>query len=380
MKKVVVRSIVDDKRVVTVLDLDYLYRYIMNHVSLELSNLIEACYYPKVNNIFRDLLSMCNTNEAALMKYSMEKYGEQRSQFKLVHDPYTTLLVLIVQEYLKVHNYAAAQMAFHLFSLRTYSNTLYHFTTSKKNGNKKALCIKDIFSSALESLSANHIFRKKKTVAASIIYFSNDVFSKFKNALLEDDSNKIFAMIYSLKNRIKQSVRSLMNKYYEIYKNNQHNTVGDDPDYDPSHETKLKAFINKISDDICVYRKRNSVAIQQAQSITKFNKKLSVEYSEAIARPEFSDYINLAYYLMLKDLPDTNIVKQTKFLDYIRSQMAVKSTKQKVYFKKVIEDIHQKVINLLGLEKWYNSLTIQSKGVSRNYIAYYLAIYLRYYV
>ena len=207
MKKIVIKSIVDDRRVVTVLDLDYLYRYIMNHVSIELSNLVEACYYPKTNNIFRDLLSMCNTNEQALVQYSIEKYGEQRSQFKLVHDPYTTLLVLIVQEYLKAHNYAAAQMAFHLFSLRTYSNTLYHFTTSKKNGNKKALCIKDIFSSALESLSANHIFRKKKTVAASIIYFSNDVFSKFKNALIDDDSNKIFTMIYSLKNRIKQSVR-----------------------------------------------------------------------------------------------------------------------------------------------------------------------------
>ena len=83
---------------------------------------------------------------------------------------------------------------------------------------------------------------------------------------------------------------------------------------------------------------------------------------------------------MLKDLPDTNVVKQTKFLDYIRAQMAIKSTKQKVYFKKVVEEIHQKVINLLGLERWYNGLTIQSKGVSRNYIAYYLAIYLRYYV
>ena len=380
MKKIVIRSIVDDRRVVTVLDLDYLYRYIMNHVSLELSNLVEACYYPKTNNIFRDLLSMCNTNEKALIQYSIEKYGEQRAQFKLVHDPYTTLLILIVQEYLKVHNYAAAQMAFHLFSLRTYSNTLYHFTTSKKNGNKKALCIKDIFSSALESLSANHIFRKKKTVAASIIYFSNDVFNKFKNALIEDDSNKIFTMIYSLKNRIKQSVRSLMNKYYDIYKHNQHNTIGDEQDYDTTKETKLKAFINKISDDMCVYRKRNSVAIQQAQSITKFNKKLAVEYTEAMARPDFSDDINLAYYLMLKDLPDTNVVKQTKFLDYIRAQMAIKSTKQKVYFKKVVEEIHQKVINLLGLERWYNGLTIQSKGVSRNYIAYYLAIYLRYYV
>lgn len=380
MKPIVIRSIVDDKKVVTVLDLDYLYRYIMNHVSLEFSNLIESCYYPKTNTIFKDLLNMCNTNEKALIEYSIEKYGEQRSQFKLVHDPYTTLLILIVQEYLKVHNYSAAQMTFHLFSLRTYSNTLYHFTTSKKNGNKKSLCINDVFTSALESLSNNHIFKKKKTIAASIIYFSNDVFSKYKTAMVEDDSNRIFSMIYSLKNRIKQSVRSLMNKYYEIYKNKQSNAVGDNPDYDPTREAKLKAFINKVAEDMCVYRKRNSVAIQQAQSITKFNKKLAVQFSETIASPQFIDDVSLAYYLILKNVNDMGFIKQSKFMDWIRANMSIKSTKQKLYFKLVIDQMLQKVINLLHLEEWYNGITIQSKGVSRNFIAYYLAIYLRYYI
>jgi len=380
MKPIVIRSIVNDKKVVTVLDLDYLYRYIMQHVSMEFSNLIETCYYPKTNNIFKDLLSMCNTNEKALTEYSIEKYGEQRSQFKLVHDPYTTLLILIVQEYLKVHNYAAAEMAFHLFSLRTYSNTLYHFTTSKKNGNKKSLCINDVFASAMESLSSNHIFKKKKTIAASIIYFSTDVFTKYKTALIEDDSNRIFSMIYSLKNRIKQSVRSLMVKYYEIYKNKLANSVGDNPDYDPTREAKLKAFINKVAEDMCVYRKRNSVAIQQAQAITKFNKKLAVQFAETIASPQFVDDISLAYYLILKDLKDLGFIKQAKFMDWIRANMSIKSTKQKVYFKLVIDQILQKVINVLHLESWYNGITIQSKGVSRNYIAYYVAIYLRYYI
>jgi len=378
--RIVIKSIADDRKIISVLDLDYLYRYIMNHVSLEFSNLVESCYYPKTSNIFKDLLNMCNTNEKLLMQYSLEKYGEQKSQFKLVHDPYTTLLILIVQEYLNHGNLMGAQMAFHLFSLRTYSNTLYHFTTSKKNGNKKSLCLNDVFQSALESLSNNHIFRKKKTIAASIIYFSSDVFTKFKTALVEDDSNKIFAMIYSLKNRIKQSVRSLMNKYYEIYKNKQANITGDEVDYDTTRETKLKTFISRVGDDICIYRKRNSVAIQQAVSITKFNKKLAVEFSECIAQPRFIDDVKLMYYLLLRDLPETSMIKQVKFLDHIRALMAIKSTKAKLYFKKSIDDILQKVIDELSLHEWYDHLTIQSKSVARNYVAYYLCLYLRYYV
>lgn len=380
MKQIIIRSIADDRKVVTVLDLDSLYKYISKHVSVEFSNLVEPCYYPKTSNIFKDLLNMCNTDEKTLIQYSIEKYGEQRSQFKLVHDPYTTLLILIVQEYLKIHNLAAAQQTFHLFSLRTYSNTLYHFTTSKKNGNKKALCINDIFTSALESLSNNHIFKKKKTIASSIIYFSSDVFSKYKTAMAEDDSNKIFRMIYSLKNRIKQSVRSLMNKYYDIYKNKNSNSTKDNPDYDPTKETRLKNFISRVSEDMCVYRKRNSVAIQTAQSITKFNKKLSVEFAETIAQPRFLDDVNTAYYLLLKDLKDLSVIKQTQFLQYIKSNMSIKSTKQKVYFKMIIDRILQNIIMELQLDSWYNGLTIQSKGVSRNFIAYYLAIYLRYYV
>ena len=379
-RQIIIRSIVDDKKIISVIDLDYLYRYIMNHVSLEFSNLIESCYYPKVSTIYKDLLNMCNTDEKLLIQYSLEKYGQQRSQFKLVHDPYTTLLILIIQEYLKANNQVAAQTVFHLFSLRTYSNTLYHFTTSKKNGNKKALCLPDVFQQAIESLSNNHMFRKKQTIAASIIYFSSDVFSKYKQALMMDDSNRIFSMIYSLKNRIKQSVRSMMNKYYDIYKNQIKNKTDDEKDWDTTKETKLKVFIEKIAEDIRIYRKRNSVAIQQATSITKFNKKLSVEFAENIAQPAFLEPIKLSYYVMLRTLQDLSIIRNSKFLDFIRMQMSIKSTKQKIYFKKTIDDILNLIITKLHLEEWFNSLTIQSKSVARNWIAYYLAIYIRYYI
>lgn len=362
------------------MDLDNLYRYIMNHVSMELSNLVESCYYPKTSNIFKELLYMCNTNEKLLLQYSLEKYGQKNSQFKLAHDPFTTLLILIVQEFLKVNNLVAAQTAFHLLSLRTYSNTLYHFTTSKKNGNKKALCIPDIFQQALESLSNNHIFKKKQSIAASIIYFSSTEFSKFKQSLIIDDSNRIFMMIYSLKNRIKQSIKSMMVKYYEIYNKKINNTTGDETDWDTTKETKLRSFIDKIVEDMCVYKKRNSVAIQQATYTTKFNKKLSVQYAEAIAQPAFIDLVKLSYYVLLRPIQDLSIIRTTKFLDLLRSLMAIKSTKQKVYFKKTVDDIQNLIIEKLNLEKWYTGLTIQSKSVSRNWIAYYLAFYLRYYV
>lgn len=376
---IAIKSMTDERKVISVIDLEQLKRYLRIHVAKEFSNLIEPCYYPKAAVIFKDLLNMTNSDERELIRYSMEKYGPNAAKFKIVHDPYNTLLILIVQEFLKVHDIDGAQVAFDLFALRRYSNTLHKFTTPK-GSNRQPICITDVFQTALESLSMNHMFRKKKTISASIKYFSVDVLSKYRRALVEDDSNKIFAMIYSISNRIKQSIRSMMVKYYQIVKDKSSNRTKDEETYDTTAETKLRAFINRVSDDMCTYRRKNTQAMQLATMITKFNRQYSTMYCDAIAQPRFGEYVRTAYYLLLKDLPDLSVIKQTRFLDYIKAKLSIKSTKQVMYYKKQVDDIQMKILEELNLMNWYNHLTIQSKAVSRNFIAYYLALYLRYYV
>ena len=378
-KSIVIKDLTE-QRIIAVLNLQQLYNYIMKFVAKELSNLGEPCYYPKIATIYQDLLHMSNTDEKKLIQYSHEKYGEQRAQFKIVHDPYTTLLILLVQEFLKYNSVPGAQMAFHLFSLRTYTNTLRNFTTPKGGGNRQSLCIPDVFNTALESLSRNHIFKSKGTISASIMYFSTYIFNKYKRHIEEDNSNEIFNMIYSLKNRIKQSIRSFMNKYYDIYKNKTSNQTKDEEQYDRAQETKLREFINRITDDLCIYRRRNNMFYDMAVSLTKFNKNLSKKYLECLMQPSMKEDLNKAYFLLLRDIKDYSILKTNKFLEYVRQLMSIKTTKQVLYFKKIIDEIQLKIIEELNIQDWYNSLTIQSKAVGRNFIAYYLALYIRYYL
>jgi hypothetical protein len=378
-KNIIIKDI-NNKKIIAVLNLQQLYNYIMKFVAQELSNLGEACYYPKVASIYQELLHLSNTDEKKLMEYSKEKYGEQRTQFKIVHDPYTTLLILLCQEFLNNNSVAGAQMCFHLFSLRTYTNTLRNFTTPKGSGNRQSICIPDVFNTALESLSRNHIFKSKQTISASIIYFSTYIFNRYKKDIQEDNSNNIFNMIYSLKNRIKQSIRSFMSKYYDIYKNKTTNKTKDEEQFDRTHETKLREFIDRITDDICIYRRKNNVFYDIAVKYTKFNKNLSKNYVECLMQPSMKDNLNKAYFLLLRNVGDYSMIKTTKFLDYVKQLMSIKTTKQVLYFKKVIDDIHLKIIEELHIQDWYNKLTIQSKAVGRNFIAYYLALYLRYYI
>jgi hypothetical protein len=371
-----------DNSAVTKIDLVELHRFILNKISNEFSNMVSNCYYPKIADIYRDLLHMTNSNEKDLRKYSKDKYSKYLSystKFQLLHDPYTTLLIIIVQQFLKSKDIAAAQAAFHLFALRYYTNGFHKMTTPA--GSRKSICNPEAFQSALDNLSKNHMFVKQKTIPNAILYYSHAIFKLYYQALVKDDAKGLFNMIYRLKTSMMQSIRSFAEKYYEAYEEGHMTKERDDGTQtnDDSHETKLKYKISNITTDMCVYGKVSQEAILQASQLIKFNRRLSTEYAKIISSPQFKEDIETALYILLKDIKDTSQIKNTEFLDHVQKLMSIKVTKQQIYFKRLITNIHDVTITTLNLQTWYNNLSIQSQAVSRNFIAYYLAFYVRTY-
>jgi len=367
------------QKIVSEIDHRALHSFIINKVSVEFANMVENCYYPKIAEIYRDLMHMTNSNEKDLVEYSQLKYPGMET-YKLLHDPITTLLILITQEFLKHKDIAGAQSAFHLFALRTYTNSLHRMTTPK--GSRQSFCNSDAFQSAFERLSKNHMFVKQKTIPNSILYYSSAMFRMYMKDLMRDNADGIHHLIYALKTRIMQSMKSFFTQYYSSIEENKmsKSEIGEREAYDPSHENKLRGFISKIINDICVYGKIDHEAVADASNLIKFNKKLSEEYAKKLASPAFSERLETALYLLLRDMKDTSFIKSTEFLDYVQKLMSIKVTKQEVYFKKVIASIHLEIIAKLGLDKWYNGLSIQSQAISRNFIAYYLAFVMKKYV
>lgn len=369
--------------IVSEINLPELHRFILNKISVEFSNMVENCYYPKVADIFRDLLHMTNSNEKDLKAYSKQKYASKlkyMAKFQLLHDPYTTLLIIIVQQFLKSKDVAAAQAAFHLFSLRYYTNILHKMTMPP--GSRKSVCNSEAFQSAIDGLSKNHMFVKQKTIPNSIMYYSNAIFKIYHTALIKDDALELFQMIYALRTRIMQSMRSFMTKYYEAHKEGHLTKEREDGSQkgDPTHEHKLKNFITTIASDMCVYGKVDAEAAMQSSKLIKFNRKLAVEYSTKISNPQFKDKIETVLYLLLKDAHDVDVIKSNEFLDFVQKLMSIKVTKQEIYFKKLVTEIHDEVIIILKLQKWYNDLSVQSQAISRNFVAYYIVFYLRNYL
>jgi hypothetical protein len=363
---------------VSEIDHKALHSFIITKISTEFSNMVQNCYYPETANIYNDILHMTHSKEKDLLEYSKQKYKDVT--YHLLHDPFTTLLILIVQEFLRNKDLAAAEATFHLWSLRQYGNLLHRYTT--KRGSRKSLCLPDAFQTALDRLSKNHMFVKQKTIPNSIIYYSRAIFKIHLRDLIKDNPDGLHLMIYALRTRINQSMNSFFHKYYEVIDEDKMSKSEKEGtgDYDPSHETKLRAFISKIISDICIYNKIDNNAIVQSSSLIKFNKKLSEEYAKQLSSPKFSERLESALYLVLKDIKDTHFIKSTQFIDYVQKLMSIKVTKQQIYFKKIISDIHLEIVNSLGLQKWYEGLSVQSKAISRNFIAYYLAFYIRNYV
>jgi len=362
----ITRKLGDKEIQVSDIDFNKLHTFIVKKVSTELASLVEDCYYPKVSILYKDLLAITHSDEKTLRAYSKKKYGNPK--WRLLHDPQTTLLILIVQEFIKQKDMAAALSAFHLFSLRNYSNLLHKYIRH---------CNPELFRSALQSLSHNHLFVTKQTIPSSIMYLSNTLFKKYQRALVEDDAGMMLKLIMEIRHRFEQSILSFAKKYYAIHKSQQQIKSEDEKDYDVGYETKLKQFIGSVTKDITIYKNVDKKAVDGARKIIKFNRKYSEQYAKTLTNPKYTSDINSALYLLMKDIKDFSKVPTTSFLDHVKKLMSVKVSKQPLYFKKVISKIHDQVIEDLELVDWFNKLSIQSKSISRNFIAYYLAVYVQ---
>jgi len=357
------------EEILNIKDLKRLHKFIVKNVANELSELVADCYYPKLVGIINELYHQCGATRKQLTKYSLNKY--KNPNHRLLHDPTTTLIIKIVQEFMLHNDLSAAISAFNLLALRTYSNAIHKFIQ---------FCNPIYFKTALESLSHNHLFNLKKTIPSAIMYLSSDLFRRYEKALKTDDADKLYKLIYEIRSRFVQSVRSFADKYYKIADNQTGIAHSDHADWDVSRGQELKGFISTMSKDMTLYKNSYPDIALDATKLTKFNKVSAAKYVVKLMNPKYTELVSTAMYLILEPIKDYNVIHTVKYLDYIKSLMSIKVSKKPLYFKKEIIAIHDMIIKDLHLSKWMKSISIQTLSASRGFIAYYIALYVRKYI
>lgn len=355
----------DPRKIIAIIDHNELHKYLLDNVGNELSGLSQDCYYPKVKTIYKELLHRCNAKENELLEYSKRKY--HNPGWKLLHDPYTTLLILICQDFLNNRDESAALTTINLMTLRYYTNKMFKYIR---------YCNPEYFRGALGQLSHNHIYNTEKTIGASLLHFSSSIFTIYKKALQTNNADEISKMIYALRTRVAQSSRSFAEKYYEIHKNG--GAIGNEKEEyeNTTKENKMKEIASKLAKDICIYNSVDEEAKKDASTITKFGREYARLYIEALDKPKYKESVETAYVLYLKSFNELTGPTKLDFLSTSKALMAVKVSNKPIFYKKLITDIHDNVVKDLNLVKTFNNWSIQTKAASRSFISYYLVLFL----
>lgn len=358
----------DSSNIIAVLNSTELHMYMLKKAGNELQYLVEPCYYPRISDIFKELLHKTKSNEKDLLKYAKKKYFNPTWKLKdpkLLQDSQTILLVLIAQDFCKRNDYSGAIAAFNILALRYYTNTLHKHIK---------YCNPNYFRSALENLSHNHLFNTRKTIGSAIMYLSGEVFKRYQNDMIKDNGEEIVNMIYYLRTRIAQSVRSFANHYYKISEaGGATRQVNEEIPESDNTEQKIRIEASKLSKNITVYASVDSKAINGAQNLTRFNRKLATTYIDALMDTKYTEKIELLLFLFMKELPAIKTT-QNEYIETSKKLMSIKVSKKPVFYKKVLSEIHDGVITDLALTHKFEALSAQSKHISKSYLSYYFAL------
>lgn len=354
--------------VIAVLDHRKLHRLMVDKVANELQFLSNDCYYPRVADIYKELLIQTQTNEAAIQEWAKDRYTLQPWMKKspLLHDPKTSLLLLIIQNFLENNDISGATAAINLLSLRFYTGLMHRFF--------KKYCNPDYFRSALNRVSHNHLFSQKQTIGNALLHLANEILKRYKSGLAEGDVQSAVETILKLRGRISQSLRSFANKYFEVAQGEEVTRIEDEESPEKQTiEKKLRLTANRISKEVTIYGLIDHDARKTAQQLTRQNQKLAIEYVKTLSNTKYAQPLELAIFLFLKYVKEKNAKSKIDFLNMSKDLMAIKVSKKPVFYKKTLIQIHDQIIMDLGYGDYFEKLSIQSKGISRRFLSYYIS-------
>ena len=354
--------------IIAILDTRKLHRTIVNKVANELQFLSNDCYYPRIADIYKELLVQTHTNQKAIQEWARDRYDLEPWMIhsKLLHDPQTNLLILIIQNFLENKDLAGATATINLLALRYYTNKLTHYIK---------YCNPDYFRTALNRLSHNHLFSKKNTIGTAILYLAEELLKTHKQGLAENKVETAVSLIFKLRGRIAQSLRSFAEHYYKSSKGEDVTRIQQDEYPEKQNvEKKLRLTANRISKEVTIYGLIDNNARKTAQQLTRQNQKLASEYVKTMSDTKFAEPLEQAVFLFLKHTKEQNAKSKIDYLNISKELMAIKVSKKPVFYKKTLIGIHDQIVTDLGYGDYFEKLSIQSKGISRRFLSYYVSM------
>ena len=170
------------------------------------------------------------------------------------------------------------------------------------------------------------------------------------------DLNKILKFINEARHRISQSLKSFITAYYKVKKDKVKYFSSEDVFDIQIKESATNKFIEEASQKLCVYKELDNKAFEVAKEVSKISKEDGVELVSRFSSNLLQD-TKLALTLLLQEIKDIKSLCSPKLNRIIFKLLSVKKTSKEVYFKKIIQNIIEKMLGKSKFKKLtYNHL------------------------
>jgi hypothetical protein len=338
------------------------HRYISKVVGAEYSRLTKPCYYPKLTIYFQDIQEITGfTNEhiETFKKGILDPY----SKYVIYNDKYTVLILMCILYFFVVKKLDTAKLFYQFLAIKFYSSRFHiHFK----------FCKDDLFVMALEQLSHKHLFKVKGGVGSAIDYIYRTEYEKYQYTLSKPVKNisdkELVAMVYSLRTRIAQSVRSFAEVYYKIFEKGE--GIKKTKEEEEEGESGSALAADKYSMIICTYGQIDKLALGQAISQSGIMKGPAVSIVTQFSTSENREKLRFIITLITRIEKITNICTETGRNRIIRKIISdVKFNNYSV--KEEIKDL------IYSLDSGYQFRTLHVPQLVM-FFCHYLTLFLKY--
>lgn len=334
------------------------YRYISKVVGVEISEVTKPCYVPKLVKYYADLQRYTGITDD-MIKTFVSGISSQYVKFNIYREKYTVLILIAILHYMRMKKIEIARTFFKLLSLKFYASRLHiHFSK---------FCNEDLWIMSLDKLSPKHLFKSKNGISNAIFYISDFDFDKNKNKLASNTikDRDLVLIVYGLRTKIAQSMKSFAEIYYHTYNNRMITAKADTDEY---AGTQLTA--DKISMTMCTFGQIDKLALKDAIIKSRIRKDLAISIISQMSVPEYKDKIRFLIILMSRLDELKNVCIDSKRNKIIRKMNSKVKIANKYLIKEEIKNL------MYSLESGYQLRTIYDAQLVM-FFGYYLTTFLR---
>ena len=353
--------------------------YLTKITVTELTKLSEPCYFPALNKYSYEILKLTGLEEVEIRKrfklFFKEITGADTSEQS--RDLINCELIFIMHYFLKKRDSYSFRITMLYYMLRRYTNMcskMFKF------------CKPELFKYALDNVSKTHLFSREKTISSAIYFLSSEMIKKYQGDILDANPQRIFLFLGEARTRVAQSIKSFAEVYYDAgkhglaYKNPYENEETPGETYQMSDMSRAQKVGTEVSKIICIYKRVDRNAIEDAKKITRIKSELAELLVKEMSDVKYIDNVRLIIELFIKDLKETNQLCGNTFLPFVKSFMSLKRTTKVIYFKQQVYELTDKLIDEIGYRKKYDYVTNQTKFLINCFTAYYICLVTRHIV